>query len=331
MRNFTHDQPGIRIVFGTGVFDRLTEEVQRLGCTQALILTSARRRAAADDAAQRLGKYSAGVFAEAAMHVPAETARAACSAATNSGADCCVAIGGGATIGLGKAIAHETGLPIVAVPTTYSGSEMTAIYGITEGGLKKTGRDARVLPKTVLYDPGLMADLPGNVLGPSGMNALAHCMAAITDEEAGPLVRLLAREGKRALMDALPLAVREPRNMDARGDALYGSWLAGSAMAAVRLNIHYKICHVLGGTFDLPHAEVHSIMLPHTVAYNLGSEKARDIRELAMKIGVPVALSEIGMPEDGLDRAARLACENMAYNPRPVDFARIRQLLADAY
>ena len=331
MRSFTHDQPGIRVVFGAGVFERLADEVHRLGASRALILTSARRRTEAEDAARRLGAAAAGIFAETAMHVPAEVARAAVAAARDCQADCCIAIGGGSTIGVAKAIAHETALPIIAVPTTYSGSEMTPVYGITDAGIKKTARDARVLPRTVLYDPVLTVNLPPKAAGASGMNALAHCMAALTDEETSPVIRLIAAEARRALIDALPLVVQSPGNLEARGNALYGAWLAGSAMAAARLNVHYKICHVLGGTFNLPHAEVHSVILPHSVAYNLGAEQARDIRELAARIGVPLALKDIGMPEEGLDRAAKLASENVAYNPRAVDFASIRQLLADAY
>ena len=331
MRNFIHDQPGVRIVFGAGTFSQLPDEVQRLGAKRALLLTSSRRRADADDAARRLGETAAGIFAEAVMHVPAETARAGCDAAKNSQADCCIAIGGGSTIGLGKAIARDTGLPVIAVPTTYSGSEMTPIYGITEGGVKKTGRDPKVLPRTVIYDPVLTANVPGRVAASSGMNALAHCLAAQTDETASPVARLLAKEGMHALTGALPLVVGEPENLIARADAFYGSWLAGSVLAIVRLNIHYKICHVLGGTFGLPHAEVHAVMLPHTVAYNLSVEEAQELFGLAVAIGAPVALRDIGMPEDGLDRAAMLATENVSYNPRPVDYGSIRKLLENAY
>jgi alcohol dehydrogenase class IV len=331
MLNFIHDQPGVRIVFGAGTFSQLPEEVQRLGGKRALLLTSSRRRREAEDAARRLGQNAAGIFAEAVMHVPAETARAGSDAAKNSRADCCIAIGGGSTIGLGKAIARNTGLPVIAVPTTYSGSEMTPIYGITEGGVKKTGRDPTVLPRTVIYDPVLTANVPGRVAGPSGMNALAHCIAAQTDEMASPIARLFAKEGRDALTDALPLVVGEPGNLIARADALYGSWLAGSVLAMVRLNIHYRICHVLGGTFGLPHAEVHGVMLPHTVAYNLSVEEAQALFDLAVAIGAPVALKDIGMPESGLDRAAMLATENVGYNPKPVDYGSVRGLLEEAY
>jgi maleylacetate reductase len=332
MRSFTHEQPGIRVIFGCGTFDRLAEEVQRLGAHRAMIVTSSRRHEDADEAARRLGNAAAGIFAEAVMHVPIEIARAACEAAKRYDADCCVVMGGGSTIGLGKAVARETGLPIVAIPTTYAGSEMTPIYGYTENGAKKTGRDPRVLPKTVIYDPLLTMKVPPGVAGPSGMNALAHCMAGVLDEQASPLVKLHASEAIRTLFRALPEVVDNPADLDARSDALYAGWLAGSVLGVVRLNIHYRICHVLGGTFNLPHAEVHTVVLPQSVAYNTGSARdGQQIYDLAERIGAPMALKDIGMMESGLDRAAQLAVENVAYNPRPVDYSAVRKMLGDAY
>ncbi|HYM02362.1 MAG TPA: maleylacetate reductase [Stellaceae bacterium] len=346
MRSFVYSQFPSRVVFGVGSFDRLAEEVTRLGATRALVLSLPDQRAFAEDAMRRLGKAAAGVFAEAVMHVPIETARAARAEARRLGADCAVAIGGGSTTGLGKAIALDSGLPIIAVPTTYAGSEMTSIYGLTEGGLKKTGRDPRVLPKTVIYDPALTVGLPAKVSGPSGMNAIAHCVEALYAEDANPITSLMAAEGIRALARALPIVVREPGNLEARGDALYGAWLAGSALGAVAMGLHHKLCHTLGGSFNLPHAEVHTVILPHAIAYNrdaapeamkaiataLGAaDAAGGLYDLAQRIGAPLALKDIGMPADGLERAARLATENPYYNPRPVDYAGVKQLLEDAF
>jgi alcohol dehydrogenase class IV len=257
-----------------------------------------------------------------------------------------VAIGGGSTIGLGKAIALESPLPIVAVPTTYAGSEMTPIYGLTEGGVKKTGRDRRVLPATVLYDPALTLSLPPQISGPSGMNALAHCVEALYAEDANPLITLVAVEGIRALSRSLPVVVRQPENLDARSDAQYGAWLGGTALGAVGMAIHHKLCHTLGGSFNLPHAEVHTVVLPHAAAFNRDAapeamrlaagaldtaDAAQGLYDLAVQVGAPTSLKEIGMPRDGLDRAATLATENPYYNPRPIDYASVRQLLEDAY
>jgi alcohol dehydrogenase class IV len=346
MRPFVYDHPAQRVIFGVGSLDRLADEVGRLGARRVLVVSTPAERRFAEDAARRLGPLAADIFADAAMHVPIETARAARRRAAELTVDCCVAIGGGSTIGLGKAIALESPLPIVAVPTTYAGSEMTPIYGLTEGGVKKTGRDRRVLPATVLYDPALTLSLPPQISGPSGMNALAHCVEALYAEDANPLITLVALEGIRALSRSLPIGVRQPENLDARSDAQYGAWLGGTALGAVGMAIHHKLCHTLGGSFNLPHAEVHTVILPHATAFNreaapdamrlaagaLGaSDAAQALFDLAVQIGAPTSLEAIGMPRDGLDRAATLATENPYYNPRPIDVQSVRQLLENAY
>jgi len=346
MRTFVYDQPSIRVLFGVGVIDRLASEVERLGARRTLVLASPGQRPVAEAAAKQLGAAAAGIYAELAPHVPIEVARAACETATRLGADCCVTIGGGSTIGLGKSIALDSGLPLIAVPTTYSGSEMTPIHGVTEGGVKKTGRDRKVLPKVVLYDPALTVSLPRQISGPSGMNAIAHSVEALYAPDANPIVSLFAAEGIRALARSLPVIVDEPANMEARGDALYGAWLSGAALAAASMGLHHRLCHTLGWSFGLPHAEVHTVVLPHAAAFNrdaapdamrvvacaLGEDDAaQGLYDLAVRIGAPVALKDIGMPAGGLDRAARLATASPYDNPRPIDYAGIRQLLEDAF
>jgi maleylacetate reductase len=346
MKPFVYDEPAHRVVFGAGSLDRLAEEVKRFGAARALVLSTPEQQATAEEASARLGAISAGVYAKAVMHVPIETARAAREEARRLGADCCVAVGGGSTVGLAKAIALESEMPIIAVPTTYAGSEMTPIWGITEAGVKKTGRDRRVLPKTVLYDPTLTLSLPPHISGPSGMNAIAHCVEGLYAQDANPVMTLMAAEGIRALAHSLPTVVKEPGHMEARSEALYGAWLAGMVLGAVGMAIHHKLCHTLGGTFNLPHAEVHTVILPHATAYNreaapealqraaqaLGTtDAARGLYDLAKSIGAPVALKDLGMKEEGLDRAADLATQNPYYNPRPIERAAIRQLLDDAY
>src|ERR1019366_9277121 len=178
----------------------------------------------ADEDARHLGSEAVGVFSRAVMHVPIETAREARETAKRLGADCCVAIGGGSTIGLGKAIALESGLPILAIPTTYAGSEMTPIFGITEGGLKRTGKDMRVLPRTVIYDPELTLTLPLPFTVTSGMNAMAHAAEGLYAKDGNPVMDLMAEEGIRAIAAALPILKRNLRDIDARSDALYGAW-----------------------------------------------------------------------------------------------------------
>jgi maleylacetate reductase len=280
------------------------------------------------------------------MHAPIDNAEEARAEARRVGADACVALGGGTPIGLAKAIALELDVPIVAVPTTYAGSEMTPVLGVTEGGVKRTRRDLRMLPRTVIYDPELTFSLPAAVSGPSGMNAIAHCVEALYAKDANPLTSLIAEEGIRALAGSLPVVVREPEHLEARSEALYGAWLGGAALAAVGMALHHKLCHVLGGSFDLPHAEVHTIVLPHATAYNragapaamariahaLGAEDAaQGLYDLAAALGAKQALSEIGLPESDLDRAADLAVQSPYPNPTPLAREHIRALLDDAF
>ena len=344
--SFVFDQPSYRVVFGAGSLDRLQDEVTRLGARRALVISTQAERAFAEDAARRLGPLAAGIFDGAVMHHPIEVVRAARARATELDADCYVTIGGGTTTGTGKAIALETGMPVVAVPTTYAGSEMTPIYGITENGVKKTGRDRRVLPRAVIYDPVLTLSLPPGVSGPSGINAMAHCVEGLYAFDGNPIVSLMAAEGIRALARALPPIMQDPSSLDARADALYGAWLAGVVLGTASIGLHHKLCHTLGGTFNLPHAEVHTVILPHATAYNrraapdamriaaqaLGAnDAAQGIFDLITRIGAPTALKDIGMPEEGLDRAATLAIENQYPNPRPVEYGPVRELLANAY
>ncbi len=346
MRDFVYDQLACRVVFGAGAFDKLAAEVDRLGLSKLLVLSTPGQVKLAEEAARRLGSRAAGLYPHAKMHVPIETAQAARAEARRLGADGAVAIGGGSTIGLGKAIALESGLPIVAIPTTYAGSEMTPIYGLTEGGAKKTGRDAKVLPRTVIYDPLLTLGLPAKISGPSGMNAIAHCVEALYAENANPVISLMAEEGIRTLARSLPRIAADLGDLDARGDALYGAWLAGISLGAVGMALHHKLCHTLGGSFNLPHAETHTIVLPHAVAYNSeaapeamrriaralgGKDAATGLYDLAAAIGAPLALKEIGLQEQDLDRAAEIAARNPYYNPRPVSRDGIRRLLEDAF
>ncbi len=346
MRSFVYDSLPGRVVFGLGAVDKLAEEVERLGASRALVLSTPGQRALAERAAAALGAKAVGVFDGAAMHVPIENANAGRERAKALAADCCVAVGGGSTVGLAKAIAAECGLPTVAVATTYSGSEMTPIWSYTEGGVKRTLRDPRVRPRTVIYDPALTVALPPRVSGPSGINAVAHCVEALYAEDRDPVTSLMAEEAIRALAASLPRVVQAPEDLEARSQALYGAWLAGAALAGASMGLHHKLCHTLGGSFDLPHAEVHTVILPHAAAYNrpaapeamariaraLGCEDGPvGLFELAQRVGAKVALADLGMAEGDLDRAAELATMNPYGNPRPVTRAGVRALLDDAY
>jgi alcohol dehydrogenase class IV len=349
MERFVYQGTPSRVVFECGALSRLPEELDRLGARRALVLSTPEQLPLANRVRDILGERAAGVCAQAVMHVPVEVARAACKMARDLDADCCIAIGGGSTIGLGKAIALESSLPIIAVPTTYAGSEMTPIFGLTEGRLKRTGRDARVLPRTVLYDPSLTLSLPADISAASGINAMAHAVEALYAEDANPITSLMAQESIRALGESLPKLVRAPGDTEIRIRALYGAWLAGTCLGAVGMALHHKLCHTLGGTFNLPHAQTHAVMLAHTAHYNhlaapaalrkvaraLGgnepAEAGRLLFELNQKLGIPAALADLGLPEGALDEAAELACKNPYVNPRPVERAAIRQLLQDAW
>lgn len=346
MRSFTYTQLPGRVVFGVGALDHLPREIELLGATRALVLSTPEQEAQAEDVAKRLGTRCAGVFPRAVMHVPIEVARAARDEAKRLGADCAVAIGGGSTTGLGKAIALESALPILAIPTTYAGSEMTPIYGLTEGGLKKTGRDRKVLPKTVIYDPALTLGLPVGLSVTSGFNAIAHAAEGLYAEDANPIMSLMAEDGIRALAHGLPAIVKNAKDLEARSECLYGAWLCGAVLGAVGMALHHKLCHVLGGTWNLPHAETHTVVLPHALAYNadaapdamrrieraLGApHAAQGVYDLMKTLGAPLALKDIGMRETELDRAAQLATTAPYFNPRPIDRQPIRALLDNAF
>jgi len=350
MQSFIYASRAQRVVFGPGSLGGLAAELDALGLQRALVLCTPPQRAQAERVATLLGETRvAGIFDRAVMHVPIEIARQAREAARELGADCAVAVGGGSTIGLGKAIALDSGLPVIAVPTTYAGSEMTPIYGLTESGLKKTGKDDRVLPRSVVYDPELSLSLPASMSVTSGINAIAHAAEGLYAQDGNPIMDLMAQEGIRALAQALPAIHAGAHGADllqARSDALYGAWLCGTVLGSVGMALHHKLCHTLGGSFNLPHAEVHTVVLPQALAYNaaaaprameriaaaLGAPAAAaGVFDLASTLGAPTALRDIGMRQEDLDRACDIAMQTPYPNPRPLEREALRALLQNAY
>lgn len=346
MNPFVYNGLPCRAIFGAGLLAQLPEEVERLGARRVLIVSTSQASLNVQRVEELLGDQVAGVYGKAAMHVPFAIAEEARDMARKLGADCCVTIGGGSTIGLGKAIALTSSLPIISVPTTYAGSEMTSIYGLTNAGMKTTGRDARVLPKTVIYDPVLTLTLPSMLSAASGMNAIAHCAEALYAHDGNPIISMMAEEGIRALSTSLPIIVKNPTCLEARSEALYGAWLAGIALGSTGMALHHKLCHVLGGSFNLPHAETHSIVLPHAMRYNRdaapaamariaralgGDDAATGLYNLVAKLGLTLALKDIGMTKEGLEHAAKTASNSSYPNPRAVEFAATLALLHDAY
>lgn len=346
MHSFIYNALPARIVFGQGTINQVADEVSRLNCRRALILSTPQQQRDAERLASHLGGFAAGVFAGAVMHTPVDVTEQAMSLLRELDSDCTIALGGGSTIGLGKAIALRTDLPQIVIPTTYAGSEATPILGETEGGRKTTQRSLKVLPEVIIYDVDLTLTLPPGLTATSGMNAMAHAVEALYAENANPVISLLAEQAIAMLASALPRIVRNPRDRDARSDALYGAWACGTCLGAVGMALHHKLCHVLGGSFGLPHAETHTVVLPHAAAFNASAapeamarvaralgvrEAAQGLFELAGKLGAPRSLREIGMSDGGLDHAADLAVASPYWNPRPIERAAIRALLQDAY
>src|SRR5271155_760446 len=243
MQPFIYSASASRVIFGIDALRQLEREVVQLGAQRALVLATPEQRKSAEHIAMILGDRAAGIFAEATMHVPIECARAAREEAKRLGSDCAISIGGGSTTGLAKAIALESTLPIISIPTTYAGSEMTSIYGLTEGGVKRTGRDPRVLPRVVIYDPTLTTSMPIGLTAASGMNAIAHAAEGLYAQDANPVISLIAEEGIRAMAAGLRRVISDPNNLDARSDCLYGAWLCGLVLGSVAIALHHKLCH----------------------------------------------------------------------------------------
>lgn len=338
--------PGIstRVVFGSKTIGRVSGEVERLGGKQAMVLSTPNQAKEANSLATRLGALSAGTFCEAAMHTPVEVTEKALAAFKQSGADCVVSIGGGSTIGLGKAIASRTGANQIAIPTTYAGSEMTDILGETENGRKTTRRDASIRPETVIYDVDLTLTLPADMTVTSSLNAIAHGVEALYAPDANPVTSLMAIEAMKAFKAGLPLLRNTPHDAEARSLVLYGAWLCSTALGYVAMSLHHKLAHTIGGSFNTPHAETHAILLPHTASFNAVATDALEPMEdifdatpgiglwdFAKAAGAPLRLADLGLSEHDLDKAAEIAVQNSYANPRPFTQDDIRSLLQAAW
>lgn len=331
--SFEVTQAPVRVRFGAGARQDLGSEVERLGAQRALVLTTPEQAGVGEEVLQSLGPLGVGLFAEARMHTPVAVTERAVAVARELLADCLLSVGGGSTTGLGKAIAYRTGLPQIVLPTTYAGSEATAILGQTETGRKTTLTDPRAQPEVIIYDPELVVGLPVDLSVTSALNAMAHAAEALYAQNRNPLSSTLALEGLRAFIEA-------------RAQTLYGAWLCGTVLNQVGMALHHKLCHTLGGSFDLPHAPTHAIILPHAVAYNevavpellaplaelLGDRSAgMALYDFARRVGAPTALRDLGLEEDALDEAAALAIANPYWNPRPLHQAALRELLQAAW
>lgn len=349
MFDFIHDAPACRVLFGAGSRRQVPDEVRRLGASRVLLIAGSHQREAAAELAAALGSALVARLGEVAPQVPAAAAAAATATARDHGTDLVVSLGGGSATGLAKAVALATGLPVLAVATTYAGSELSPIWGITQDGRKLTGRDLAVMPVVAVYDPELTLSLPPGISAASGLNAMAHLVEACWSPRVSPMTVELAAAGVRVLAAALPKVVDTPSDLGARTEALYGAWLGGWVLGVAAMGLHHRLCHVLVGAHDLPHARTHAALLPFVVAHNAAAapsavrvlaaalgradpaaDPAAALHELAGRIGAPRSLAEVGFHSDWIEQTARQVAASPPPNPRPVDEESVRRLLLAA-
>lgn len=344
--DFVHAALPVRVVFGAGRIDQLGAELERLGVRRALFACTPRGPQRYARIIAGLGERCVGVFDGAEPHNPEPVAEAALAAFKERDADGIVTVGGGSTVALGKWVTVATGMPYLAVPTTLSGSEMTAIYGVKVGNQKRTQRNSQAMARTVIYDPALTLGLPAHETATTGMNSLAHCVEALYPAEPNPIATIIAREALAALRDGLPASIERPGDLAARSRALYGGFLGGLLVQLVGIGLHHKICHVLGGRFGVPHGEANSVVLPQVAAFNapampeatallrevFGSDNpAAAIFDPPGEIDAPVSLKALGIDRDGIEDAADEIIPQVAYNPRPLTRDGVARLLISAY
>ena len=378
------------IIFGPGALARLSEAVERFGWRRLLLCTtgSARRLGHAAQVEGLLGERLLATYDPVLPHVPENQVIEALALASRHGVEAVIGLGGGSPIGMAKAVSQRleeqrTGkparaafpteqplAPVIAIPTTYAGSEMTAVFGVTRQTpagepLKVTVTDPKVAPKLVIYDPELTLDLPPSLTASTGINALAHCVEALYSVTRHPLSTAAALSGLSHIANALPRCHAAPNDIDARSEMLAGAHLAGASLASAAMALHHGLCHVLGGTAGVPHGIANGLILPHAMRFNAGAlapqppdkpwgmqaaaalglppaanpqaaaQAAADwVYQLIGQLGLPQHLRQAGVREADLPRLAQLAFENRTVqnNPKPIDSpAPLEALLRDAW
>lgn len=346
MQPFTYNALPARVTFGSGTVAKLAAEIELAGCKRALLISTPDQASTLRVIADGIGPLAARLFTEAAMHTPIDVTQQALQVATDCRADCTVAFGGGSSTGLGKAIALRTDLLQIAIPTTYAGSEMTPIIGETEAGKKVTQRTLKVLPEVVIYDVDFTLTLPPRLTVTSGLNAIAHAVEALYAQDRNPIISVLAEQAIVAMGRALPRIVADPKDVKAREEALYAAWLCGICLGSVGMAMHHKLCHVIGGSFDLPHADTHAVILPYAMAYNAGAAPdadrvvakalgaqsgAKALADLSKRLNAPQSLGVLGMRQEDIGRAVDIAMQNPYWNPRPLERQAIGRLITAAW
>jgi maleylacetate reductase len=341
-----HNVTPRRVVFGPGTLSQIGTEVANLGATRCLVISTPGRGGMAERVANLLGQACAGIHADAKSHIPIEVVREAQVKIKALGVDCMVAVGGGASIGLAKAIALETRIPFIVIPTTYSGSEMTGFCGITSDGVKRMHKSLDMIARTVIYDPELTVSLPAKVTVPSAMNGLAHCVDALYVSTTSPLTACAAVEGLRVISQSLKRVLAKPNDIDARSDLMYGAYLGGAALTG-GFALQHRLAQLIGGALELPHADAHAAVLPYVVAFNSPFAKRADARiaaalnvadasaglyDFALSVNSPLGLRTLGMKESDIDRCVNIVIENdNGLNPRPLERSGLRKLLECAF
>jgi alcohol dehydrogenase class IV len=349
-----HETVATRVLLGPGARHRIADEVERLGATRVLLVAPTRpagsgvdvRVAAADELARALGERLAVRFGRPVVHTPVTVTDAVMAQVRYAGGmDAVVALGGGSAIGLGKAVSARTAVPQIAVPTTYAGSEASSVLGETADGVKTTRKDPALQPGTVVYDPELTLSMPVGLTLTSALNALAHAVEGLWDTEASPSATAYATEAADGILHALPLLLEQPRDLAARERLQGAAWLAGSVLAQARMGLHHQLAHVLGGAFDLPHAERHAMLLPHVMAFDLpaapeaarrleriaGGDPVGAVGALAGRFEGPRTLGALGVPRDRLAEIAEQVVARPYPNPRPLDVEAVLRLLQWAW
>lgn len=346
--SFTYIQRNRKMIIGAGSRNSLPTELLALGVQRVFLILDAGVIDLRSAIERLIGPSLVATWTEVQQHVPVELAESARATVTAANADSVVCVGGGSSTGLAKAIALSHKLPIIAIPTTYAGSEQTTIYGLTGGRHKQTGSDGIVLPKIVLYDAELTLGLPTSVTGASAFNALAHSVEALYAPGCNPVTTAIALEGVRAINESLPLVMSAPNDVEYRSQLLYGSAMSGIALGDTAAAFHHKICHVLGGTFGLVHADAHSVVLPHAISFNApvlryemsqlanalncrADDVAGSLWDLAKRSGVPTSLGQLGLRREDLAEVATRAAAEIITNPRSFDAADIELLLIGAF
>jgi alcohol dehydrogenase class IV len=351
MNEFEYNVLPSRVIFGAGSVKKLPAEMERLKVSQPLLLSTPGKShwtKQLSDIIQAASITVAGTFAQAKAHTPVPVTAEATALLNSVAADCVISIGGGSVVGLGKAISIRTGVPHISIPTTYAGSEMTPILGESQDGIKTTRSDPKILPAVVIYDVDFTMTLPPAICSTSGINAIAHAVEALYAKNTNPITSVLALEGVKALAEALPQIVQDPNARSPRDQALYGAWLCGTVLGSSSMGLHHKLCHVLGGSMSLPHAETHTIVLPHALSYNApaipeqmaklaavlpgsSGDALRGLELLMGKLPVPRALRDLGMKESDVDRATEIATRNQYPNPRALEPEWIHELIRRAW